>query len=441
MAIDKKSATRMATLKERLTQAERERSPTFDVPFRGRRLHLHRIRVETSFPLYRIQSGRTHRAQSQYLEGHPELPKDFFSDPEDPKVQKAQHELLLGMIDDRDLSADLKDRKQLSPLVLTSDGYVVDGNRRLAALRNQREEYADAVVLPGDAESHEIYETEIELQMQRETKAPYNWIDQALHIEYGLKELNEPVGTVARRMRKSEADINNEIAKLQLVRSYLTWVGEAGKYHKVPQAGGGSMEQAFEEMAEALKRPTLKRKAEPEIRVVKEACFAALQREAGYMEIRRTIKQLAQNPGRVVEKIRLRAAGTARSSDPPPASPPPPPPSSTPAGRQTADPLRALAAEGGTGAPPDLAELLRAVNDPGTAGLVAEAVEDLEEEEKQSKRQQLPIQRLQRAITELRQVELDGDAGDLSDIAKAVEHLAKEVERLSSQVSRLRSKE
>ena len=438
MPSDKKAATRIATLNERSAEAERNRSPTFDVPFRGNRLHLHRVRIETSFPLYRIQSGRTHRAQSQYLEGHPELPKDFFQDPEDPKVQKAQHEILLGMINERDLSADLKDRKQLSPLVLTSDGYVVDGNRRLAALRNQREEYADAVVLPADAQSHEIYETEIELQMQRETKAPYNWIDQALHIEYGLKELNEPVATVARRMRKSEADINNEITKLHVVRGYLAWAGNEGKYHKVPQPGGGSMEQAFEEMAEAWRRPALKRKGEPDLRVIREACFAAIQREAGYMEVRRTIKQLSQNPGRVAEKLRQRSGPAEVPS--PPATPSSPVPARPVVTGKTTDPLRALVVENAGGPPPDLAELLRAVNDPEKAMLVAEAVDDLEEEEKQSKRQQLPLQRIHRAITELQQVELDQDSGDLAEIAKALELVANEVERLSSHISRLRSK-
>lgn len=439
MSSNKKSATRIATLKERVAEAERERSPTFDVPFRGHRRHLHRIRIETTFPLYRIQSGRTHRAKSQYLEGHPDLPKTFFADPEDPKVQKAQHEILLGMINERDLSADLQDRKQLSPLVLTSDGYVVDGNRRLAALRNQAEGYADAVVLPADAQSHEIYETEIELQMQRETKAPYNWIDQALHIEYGLRELEEPVSTVAKRMRKSEAEINNEIAKLHLVRSYLAWIKEDGKYHKVPQPAGGSMEQAFEEMAEGFRRKELKRRSPAEVRVVREACFAAIQREAGYMDIRRTIKQLGQYPDRVAEKLRQRSTSVAPSPDPAaPSSSVAPAPSA--ARTTSADPLRALVAEGQRRAQPDVTELLSAVNDPEKALLIAEVVEELEEEEKQSKRQQLPLQRIQRAIGELQQVELGEESEDLAEVAKALERLGKEVERVSSQISRLRSK-
>src|SRR5205814_3347796 len=85
---------------------------------------LFRIRIETDFPLYRIQSGRTHRAQSAYLDQHPHIGKDFFEDPEDPKVQKAQHEILLNLISERELDADLEERGQRAPLVLTFDGYV-----------------------------------------------------------------------------------------------------------------------------------------------------------------------------------------------------------------------------------------------------------------------------------------------------------------------------
>ncbi len=132
----KPKASRIAILKERAEAAERDgQRRTFDVPFRGKPLALARIRIETDFPLYRIQSGRTHRAQAAYLDTHRQLPKDFFSDPEDPKVQRAQHEILLGMIHEKGLSTDLGQRGQLAPLVLTKDGYVVDGNRRLAALR------------------------------------------------------------------------------------------------------------------------------------------------------------------------------------------------------------------------------------------------------------------------------------------------------------------
>jgi hypothetical protein len=100
---------------------------TFDVPFRGGRVPLVKIKVRVDFPLYRIQSGRTHRAQSKYLEQHSELPAVFFDDPEDDKVQEAQRQILLQMIEERGLADDLEERHQQQPIVLTKDGFIVDG--------------------------------------------------------------------------------------------------------------------------------------------------------------------------------------------------------------------------------------------------------------------------------------------------------------------------
>lgn len=430
----KPKASRIAILKERVEAAERDgQRRTFDVPFRGKPLALPRIRIETEFPLYRIQSGRTHRAQAAYLDKHPHLPKDFFSDPEEPKVQRAQHEILLGMIDEKDLSTDLRQRGQLAPIVLTKDGYVVDGNRRLSALREKKEEYVDGVVLPPDAQSPEIYETEIELQMQRETKAPYIWIDQALHIEYGIKELNEKPEQVARRMRLPKEDINWELDKLAFVRQYLAWLGEDGKYHKVPSAGGGHMEQAFEEMVQRFSGATLKRKKEAERRVIRDTCFQAIKREEGYQQIRNIIKHFSQNTTKIVQKLRERKpihkTGGAQTK---------PAPKLLEADTKD-DPLRALAKSGASSSSSGVEELIDLVNDPATAPTVLEIVEDLEAEEKESKRQQQPLQRIQHAISDLKQITLGEDANDVESIAKALARLADEVERLSKRVEKIRS--
>src|SRR5215831_7594752 len=124
------SKSRVAELREKLQAAEKQKGATFDVPFRGKTCSLRRIRVKATFPLYRIQSGRTRLAQAAYLDEHPEVPKEFFQDPEDPKVQQAQHQILLRMIAEKGLNKDLGDRGQREPLVLTKDGFVVDGNRR-----------------------------------------------------------------------------------------------------------------------------------------------------------------------------------------------------------------------------------------------------------------------------------------------------------------------
>jgi hypothetical protein len=185
--------SRIQLLRERVAEADKQKvRSTFDVPFRGTRLPFVKIRVKTTFPMYRIQSGRTHRAQCAYLASHTELPASFFDDPEDERVQLAQEAILLQKIKEKDLDTDLRDRKQHSPIILTYDGFIVDGNRRVAALRAEKESYVHAVVLPRDATSAEIYETELELQMGQDTKAAYNWVDELVHIRYGSETLLSP---------------------------------------------------------------------------------------------------------------------------------------------------------------------------------------------------------------------------------------------------------
>lgn len=416
----KQPVSRIAILKERIEAAERDRGPTSDVPFRGKPLSLRRIRIETDFPLYRIQSGRTHRAQGAYLDRHPQIPRDFFSDPEDPKVQQAQHEILLSMIEEKDLSTDLRQRGQLAPIVLTKDGYVVDGNRRLSALRQRKEDYVSAVVLPPDAQSHEIYETEIELQMQRETKAPYNWIDEALHIEYGINELGEKPEQLAQRMRLKTEEINRKLAKLALVREYLVCLGEEEKYHKVPTAGGGFMEQAFEDMVIRFSSPALKRKRDSEKRLIKEACFQAIRGEAGYQEIRNIIKHFSKNSAKVMHKLR------ERISVPKTVGPLSKPLLKT---RQTSakDPLRAIAAAAAQEPDSTIEELADVVRDQEKASVILDVVDEMEAEEKESKRQQQPLHRIERAISDLKQLTLGEATEDLDVIAKALARLSQEV--------------
>ena len=431
MAKPKPPASRIAVLKERVATAEAAKEATFDVPFRKGRISLRRIQVETSFPLYRIQSGRTRNAQDAYLDEHPELPTNFFKDPEDEKVQKAQHEILLRMIDERDLELDIRERGQLAPLVLTKDGYVVDGNRRLATLRNRKEQYATAVVLPPDAEAHEIYDTEIELQLQRETKADYGWINNARQIEYGIKELGETVGTLAKRMRVSEADITRELEKLNLARLYLIWLGQPGKHHLIPETGGGQTKQSFEDMARHFGTPAVKRKSEQEKRLIREGCFQVIKRGQGYQEVRRVLKHLTQSASKVSQRLQERLPSSKGKVASPPARN---------AKKVDGDPLRALSTAASAPASADVDLLHSAMKDSKNSSLVLDIIEDIDAEERESKRQQLPLQRVQRAAAELAQVTVTKDTEELPAIAKALAQVSKHVDRLAADIEKAKGK-
>mgnify|MGYP001559848367 CR=1 FL=1 len=432
-------ATRIATLRERVKIAEAGREPTFDVPFRGQRESFRKIRIRADFPLYRIQSGRTHKAQSEYLDQHPELPRDFFDDPEDPAVQNAQHELLLHVISQMKLDEDLDERGQQAPLILTCDGTVVDGNRRLAALREDRQEYVMGVVLPEDATAAEIYETEVELQMQRETRAPYDWVDQALHIEFGIEQLGQTEATVAKRMRLSPEEVRVQIEKLKLVREYLEWIGEPRKYHKVPGgAAGGAMEQVFEDMRDRLNSSGLKRKPEAERLMIRRACFAAIKAEAGYKQVRSLIKHLSQQPDKL-----LRRLGDSVPSRDSVSSPVPAPTPASEASGASDDPLSALMELEPTKLNPSIERLNDIVKTSQAAGAVGKALlevaEELDLEEKDAKRAQVPLKRVQHAVDDLEEVELTADMEDLDAIARALDEVFSHAERLRREIERIQA--
>ena len=88
--------------------------------------------------------------------------------------------------------SELETEEQREPLLITMNGVVVNGNRRLAAMRELFTErpgefkhfsHVDCAVLPASITPHEMRETEVRLQMRPETKLPYGWIDGSIAIQ------------------------------------------------------------------------------------------------------------------------------------------------------------------------------------------------------------------------------------------------------------------
>jgi hypothetical protein len=105
------------------------------------------------------------------------------------------------------------------------------------------------VVLPEDASQKDIYELELDLQMAKDTKAEYNWVDELLHIRYGIEALGEKEKTVAKKMRNTPQEIQHKRNMLHLVDLYLTWLGKKGGYHLVE-----GDEQVFIELEKYIKK-------------------------------------------------------------------------------------------------------------------------------------------------------------------------------------------
>ncbi len=154
------------------------------------------VRLPIELPIYRMANGRTRTDQLKYIRQH-KKPSDFFrAGQENQESQQAQHDLLDRFSKEGTASiipiADvLAEGRQTDEILITSAGVVVNGNRRLAAMRElyapgepayQGFSHVRCRVLPVGVSDKEIKEIEVRLQMQPETKLPYTWVNEALTI-------------------------------------------------------------------------------------------------------------------------------------------------------------------------------------------------------------------------------------------------------------------
>lgn len=109
----------------------------FPLEVMGKYQHLKQITVRIGVPVYRIQNGRTRTFQKEYLATHPDIAADLFTlDPESIAAQKAQHSILQKLAEDEGLYKEFSGgTEQTEPIIVTSTGVVVNGNRRLCVWR------------------------------------------------------------------------------------------------------------------------------------------------------------------------------------------------------------------------------------------------------------------------------------------------------------------
>lgn len=218
---------------------------TYPVPFQNRDQYFSVYPIPINLPKYRLNNGRTYAAQAEYLAKNPQLPSNFFTaDPESDAAIKVQHDLLKEMIGEKDLYNFFKTKKQVAPLILTHEGFVLNGNRRLCAMRELLEsdhskynhfEHIDVVILP-PAEEKDIDELEARLQIHKDIKADYSWITFALMLKRRQEDHEYTVDDLARLYDMKPAEINELVDMLAYAEDYLKERNWTGEYHRVEQA-------------------------------------------------------------------------------------------------------------------------------------------------------------------------------------------------------------
>ena len=226
-----------------------------------RDLEVYQIRLEHLY--FNIENGRYRDRMIKLRHEHQGVEIDPRSDKWKAEVEK----MLAGEHRDtsRDkgpfetLIRDLEERDQLRPGVVLADGGVIDGNRRLAALRRLHAEHSrsakfqffDAVILPEDTTAEDRWRIEAGLQLGTNERWDYSPVNEMLKIREGVEMYESLIrahtygkGQSAVKLvtqavyGKSESEIQEMLSRLRLIDEYLLFTDQVGAYHQV----GGTSE-------------------------------------------------------------------------------------------------------------------------------------------------------------------------------------------------------
>ncbi len=230
--------------------------------YQNRKQQLPVIPLDIGVPTYRLNNYRTRAAHFKYISEH-KKPSNFFeSSQENETVQQIQHDILLNYAKQgrsgsiTPIYEELKVEEQREPLLITFTGIVVNGNRRLAAMRHlyavdptqfRRFSHIDCAVLPINATLDEVREIEIRLQMSPETKLPYEWVNESLAIQ-DLLLSGKNIDQIADLMKKRKIEVQRADRALTEAEIYLKdWLQKPREYQFVEDA-----EQFFGDLAKSL---------------------------------------------------------------------------------------------------------------------------------------------------------------------------------------------
>lgn len=231
--------------------------------FRNAKYQLPEIRIDINIPIYRMENFRTFTDQKEYIANNEKDSGFFIKGQESESCQQIQHELLASL--SRKGKSEsvtpvidvLRKEKQREAILISSTGVVINGNRRLAAMRELLEEdpaansdftHINCMVLPADATAEEILDIEASLQAKPETKLDYDWIGDGQLISKLLAG-GRTTSDLSEKLNRSKKEIENSVQALAEAEMYLKdWAHAPGEYSRIRD----DAEQLFKDLPKRL---------------------------------------------------------------------------------------------------------------------------------------------------------------------------------------------
>lgn len=222
---------------------EQEKKGVHHVPIDRQLKELEIFEVPLDLPRYRLSNTRTIAKQAEYIAEN-NLDENYFeSNQLSDSLQLIQHGFLKEMISRRGLKEYFSDSDniQTTPLILTHDGFVVSGNRRLCAFRELYHESDHSenryshlkrvrvIILPLlDEEDIEYIEDYFE--QQPDIRDEFTWTNRALGFDRRMKRHNYTIDKLAAKTNVKKKEIESLIFKLQLAKEYLEFIGRPNSF-------------------------------------------------------------------------------------------------------------------------------------------------------------------------------------------------------------------
>ncbi len=205
------------------------------VEISGKREDLLVYRFPTELLRYNIRNGRF---AAEYAALVSKQGREL--DPNNKKDSSELRKLLLTLNPKQTeiLKADLIRIGQLEPGIITFDGYVINGNRRMAIFELLSEEtgeprwsYIEMALLPHSVSEKDLWRLEANLQFSRDEKVDYGPINTLLKFREGIK-----AGLSSKQIAASmfggfkEREIIDSLERLKLIDNYLEYIGKKNDY-------------------------------------------------------------------------------------------------------------------------------------------------------------------------------------------------------------------
>lgn len=210
---------------ERLAAARNEPGvpDTVQIEWRGEAKSLTVIKVPLANLLY---NPDTHRVRAQ-RDFDPQRDQRITDDPWSDAAQSYLDYLLGALPNDPSksdpsfdkLKDDLEAYGQKDPGIITPSGILINGNTRAAALRRLNQSQMRVAVLPSDWGWGDVSAVELELQMRRDYRRDYSFVNTLLALDEATKQ-SDP-DTAMKAFRISRATFNQRIWILETLMSLV----------------------------------------------------------------------------------------------------------------------------------------------------------------------------------------------------------------------------